>query len=86
MVHWNKTAKPLDLNTLPIPSYDPFYQQLATTAPDIQQYYQYYGRLPVEISRGCWWNRCTFCNLNSQHPCYREKNINHILQEIHSLS
>jgi len=86
LVHWNKTVKHLDLNTLPIPTYDPFYQQLAATAPDIQQYYQYYGRLPVEISRGCWWNRCTFCNLNIQQSCYREKSINRILQEIHYLS
>ncbi len=82
----NNTEEHLDLNTLPIPSYDPFYQQLSSTTADIQQYYQYYGRLPVEISRGCWWNRCTFCNLNTQHSCYREKSIKRILQEIQFLS
>lgn len=86
LVHWNKTAKHLDINTLPIPTYDSFYQQLTRTAADIQQYFQYYGRLPVEISRGCWWNRCTFCNLNIQHPNYREKSTSRILQEIQNLS
>ncbi|PNX46791.1 MAG: hypothetical protein BV459_05720 [Thermoplasmata archaeon M11B2D] len=85
-IHWNKTDNTLDLNTLPIPSYDQFYKQLACTTADIQQYYHYYGRLPVEISRGCWWNRCTFCNLNIQHHCYREKSINRILEEIQWLS
>ncbi len=82
----NKSDAIVDLNTLPVPSYDQFYQELATTSSDIQQYYQYYGRLPVEISRGCWWNQCTFCNLNIQHPCYREKNTSRIIQEIRSLS
>lgn len=85
-VLWNKSDAVVDLNTLPIPSYDQFYQELMSTSSDIQHYYQYYGRLPVEISRGCWWNQCNFCNLNIQHPCYREKSVTHILQEIRSLS
>ncbi len=83
---FNSTATTVDLNSLPVPSYDQFYRELKTTSPDIQQYYHYYGRLPVEISRGCWWNHCTFCNLNIQHPCYREKHPNRITQEIISLS
>jgi len=85
-VLWNKSDVVVDLNTVPIPSYDQFYQDLASTSVDIQQYYQYYGRLPVEISRGCWWNRCTFCNLNIQHQCYREKSVDRIIQEIQFLS
>ena len=85
-VLWNKSDAVVDLNTLPIPSYDQFYQELASTSVDVQQYYQYYGRLPVEISRGCWWNRCTFCNLNIQHQCYREKSVDRIIQEIQFLS
>jgi ribosomal peptide maturation radical SAM protein 1 len=85
-VIWNKSDIVVDLDTIPIPSYDQFYQDLTSTAVDVQRYYQYYGRLPVEISRGCWWNQCTFCNLNIQHHCYREKNINRIIQEIQWLS
>jgi ribosomal peptide maturation radical SAM protein 1 len=85
-VVWNKSDVVIDLNTVPIPSYDQFYQDLASTSADVQQYYQYYGQLPVEISRGCWWNRCTFCNLNIQHQCYREKSVDRIIQEIQFLS
>jgi ribosomal peptide maturation radical SAM protein 1 len=85
-VIWNKSDNVVDLNTIPIPSYDQFYQDLTSTSVDVQKHYQYYGRLPVEISRGCWWNRCTFCNLNIQYRCYREKSISRILQEIQWLS
>lgn len=85
-VFWNESETVVDLDTLPVPSYDQFYKDLRSTTPEIQQYYQYYGQLPVEISRGCWWNRCTFCNLNIQQSCYREKNITRILQEIRWLS
>ncbi|MCX6663405.1 MAG: RiPP maturation radical SAM C-methyltransferase [Euryarchaeota archaeon] len=85
-VLWNKSDVVVDLNAVPIPSYDQFYQELASTSVDVQQFFQYYGRLPVEISRGCWWNRCTFCNLNIQHQCYREKSVDRIIQEIQFLS
>jgi ribosomal peptide maturation radical SAM protein 1 len=83
---WNRSDVVVNLNTVPIPSHDQFYQELASTSVDVQRYYQYYGRLPVEISRGCWWNRCTFCNLNIQHQCYQEKSVNRIIQEIQFLS
>jgi radical SAM superfamily enzyme YgiQ (UPF0313 family) len=85
-VCWNKSDAIVHLDTVPLPSYDSFYKELASTSHDIQQYYQYYGRLPVEISRGCWWNQCTFCSLNIQHRCYREKSVSRIVQEIRCLS
>ncbi|DAC72328.1 MAG TPA: hypothetical protein DSN98_05830 [Thermoplasmata archaeon] len=82
----NASEVVVDLQTVPIPAFDQFYTELAATSEEIQRYFQYYGRLPVEISRGCWWNQCTFCNLNIQHQCYREKNASRILREIRSLS
>ncbi len=85
-VRWNTTESVIDLAASPIPSYDPFFDELHSCSDELQQFFQYYGRLPVEISRGCWWNRCTFCNLNIQHPCYREKPIDHIAHEIQLLS
>jgi ribosomal peptide maturation radical SAM protein 1 len=85
-IFWNRSDVVVDLNAAPIPSYDQFYKELALTSEDVQKYYQYYGRLPVEISRGCWWNRCTFCNLNIQHHCYQEKSVDRIIQEIQLLS
>jgi ribosomal peptide maturation radical SAM protein 1 len=85
-VLWNASEDCIDLNSTPMPSYDQFYQELAATSEEIQQYFQYFGHLPVEISRGCWWNRCSFCNLNLQHHCYQEKSVDRIIQEILWLS
>jgi ribosomal peptide maturation radical SAM protein 1 len=82
----NKPDACVDLNNVPLPSYDRFYQELAATTDEIRQFFQYGGKLPVEISRGCWWNRCTFCNLNLQHHEYQEKSIDRIIQEIQWLS
>ena len=79
-------ARCIDLNNLPVPSYDRFFEQLQSTSAEVQQYFQYCGRLPVEISRGCWWNRCSFCNLNIQYASYTEKNVENIVEEIRWLS
>ena len=84
---WNKSDSVIDINNLPIPTYEQFYNDLAETSEQIKQYFIHFrGRLPIEISRGCWWNRCTFCNLNIQHQKYREKHVDKIIEEIKILS
>ena len=83
---WNDSNNNIDINDNPCPSFDSFYTALKASSGEIQQFFNYYGRLPIEISRGCWWNRCTFCNLNLQYPLYREKNIDKIANEIGTLS
>jgi len=85
-VIWNQPDTYIDLNTLPIPNFDSFYKELSQVSKEVQQFFHCYGRLPVEISRGCWWNQCTFCNINIQHPCYREKSVKRIVEEIEFLS
>ena len=65
-----------DINTLPYPDFDDYFremQQLATAFIPV---------LPLEFSRGCWWNRCAFCNLNLQWRQYRFKNHNRMLAEL----
>ena len=85
-VIWNESDTYVDINSLPIPIFDSFYEELKSSSVEVQQYYFYNGRLPMEISRGCWWNRCSFCNLNIQHKRYREKNVDKIIDEINFLS
>jgi ribosomal peptide maturation radical SAM protein 1 len=85
-IKWNRSDDFIDLDTLPFFSYDQFYQDLSNTSEEIQQYYSLFGRLPIEISRGCWWNKCSFCNLNLQHKNYREKSVEKIVEEIAFLS
>lgn len=76
----------VDMNGSPLPLYDTFYNDLSAVHQDIQQFFFYFGKLPVEISRGCWWNRCSFCNLNLQHCTYREKKVDKIIEELEFLS
>ena len=83
---WNKSDDSIDLNNLPIPSYSTFFDELNLCSLEIQQHYHYSGKLPVEISRGCWWNKCSFCNHNIQYANYREKNVDKIIEEIDFLS
>lgn len=71
-----------DLNDLPIPDYAPYFQEMRVnfaTTPFIPV-------LPVEFSRGCWWNKCTFCNLNLQWQGYRWKSAESMFDEVQQQS
>ncbi len=76
----------IDISNLSTPVYDTFFNDLSKTDQDIQQFFFYFGKLPLEISRGCWWNQCSFCNLNLQHCTYREKKVDKIIEELDFLS
>ena len=82
----NENDKYIDLDSLPIPDYSSYLNDINTVSPEIIQYYQLNGRLPVELSRGCWWNKCTFCNVNIYGKKYRQKKINRFVDELNFLS
>jgi len=42
--------------------------------------------IPIEFSRGCWWNKCSFCNLNLQWCGFRYKKAAHMLNEVKTLA
>jgi ribosomal peptide maturation radical SAM protein 1 len=70
-----------NLDALPVPDYDDFFQQAyATSIPA-----QVPLTLQVETSRGCWWgekHHCLFCGLNSEYMQFRAKNKDRALAEI----
>ncbi len=68
-----------DLNNLPVPDYDPYFQEMKHIFPA----QPFVPVLPIEFSRGCWWNKCTFCNLNLQWRGYRWKTSDTMLAEVH---
>ena len=74
-----------DLDELPYPSYDDYFDQLRQTGLD-----QVIKPLtPFETSRGCWWgakNHCTFCGLNGQTLSYRSKSQDRAFHEVLSLA
>ncbi|HID70907.1 MAG TPA: RiPP maturation radical SAM protein 1 [Desulfobacterales bacterium] len=67
-----------DINSLPVPDFAPYFREMHKIFP--QQ--PFVPVLPVEFSRGCWWNKCTFCNLNLQWCGYRWKTAQNMLEEV----
>ncbi len=70
------------LDQLPIPDYSDYFAELeAVFGPSA-----FMPVLPVELSRGCWWRRCAFCNLNRQWRGYRAKSGRRMARELAVLS
>ncbi len=77
-----------NMNDLPLPDFHGYSE--AADAMGLAWY------LPVEGSRGCWWDRgkrtgnvkatCYFCNLNVQWNGYREKSVERLAAEVDELS
>lgn len=70
------------LDGLPLPDYHDYFDQMRNLfagRPFIPQ-------IPVEFSRGCWWAKCTFCNLNLQWHGYRKKNAHRMHHEVTTLA
>ena len=83
---WNKNDNFIDINTLPYLDFKSYFQDLSIISDEVQQYYALFGRLPIELSRGCWWNNCTFCNISVYNKKYREKTVERFAEELNYLS
>ncbi|MCG5055967.1 MAG: B12-binding domain-containing radical SAM protein [Myxococcales bacterium] len=77
---------------LPPPNYDGYFRTLRSCGNSQEEIGRI--RIPVETSRGCWWDRshvdpmlsCTFCNLNLQWHGYREKPVQQSIEDIRELA
>ncbi|MBU1564891.1 MAG: RiPP maturation radical SAM C-methyltransferase [Proteobacteria bacterium] len=65
------------LNDLPYPNFTPYFNEIRDIFPNEV----FIPVLPIEFSRGCWWNRCSFCNLNLQWSDYRFKSGHRMVAE-----
>ncbi|MEW6429018.1 MAG: RiPP maturation radical SAM C-methyltransferase [Thermodesulfobacteriota bacterium] len=66
------------LDRLPAPDYRDYFRELgAQFGPT-----PFLPTLPIEFSRGCWWGKCAFCNLNRQWQGYRQRPTAGVLEEI----
>ncbi|MGQ9499378.1 MAG: RiPP maturation radical SAM C-methyltransferase [Dissulfurimicrobium sp.] len=70
------------IDTLPMPDFDDYFRDLLRLGPNKR----FFPVLPVEFSRGCWWARCNFCNLNLQWSGYRSKSAEKVASEIDMLA
>ncbi len=78
-----------DLDELPYPLYDDYFEQVRQIRPEIIEDESGASGLPFETSRGCWWgekHHCTFCGLNGLSMAYRAKSADRALSEIVELS
>ncbi len=66
------------LDELPAPDYTDYFKEITLLPPSRR----FFPVLPVEFSRGCWWGRCEFCNLNLQWSGYRAKSTQRMVREI----
>ncbi len=76
------TSQITALKELPVPRYDEYFTEMRKWFPD----QPFMPVLPVEFSRGCWWNKCAFCNLNLQWCGYRFKKAKQMYDEVAGLS
>jgi len=73
----------IDLETLPIPAYDEYFEQWSAVFGPSERHY-----LPFETSRGCWWgakHHCTFCGLNGSTMAFRKKSAGRAIAELEHL-
>lgn len=77
-----------DLNKFPSPIYDEYFETYEKCS-NLQQFSQYtHVKLPIEGSRGCWWNRCAFCGFNIQFidsyekTSFRKKKAELVIEEL----
>ncbi len=80
------------MTELPAPEYDGYFRTIEQLGASVETLGRV--RLPIETSRGCWWDRsavdpmlsCAFCNLNLQWRGYREKSVKQSLLDIEHLA
>jgi len=73
-----------DMDTLPTPTFQDYYQQLRYFLPEIAEKPNQI-ELVYESSRGCWWgekHQCTFCGLNGKGMSFRAKSADKVLAEL----
>ncbi len=63
---------------IPSPIYDDYLRTVTELPPEKR----FFPVIPLEASRGCWWLKCRFCNLNIQWQGYRPKPLPKVLKEV----
>ncbi len=70
------------MDELPVPDFDDYFRELG----ELPASERFHPVLPVEASRGCWWGRCRFCNLNLQWRGYRAASVSKVAKDIDRLA
>jgi ribosomal peptide maturation radical SAM protein 1 len=76
-----------DLDVLPTPSYEEFYEQRRRFLP-LSKVRAGKTEIPFETSRGCWWGQqrpCAFCGLNGETLAFRQKSPERVISDLRAL-
>lgn len=71
-----QTAPLLDMDALAPPCFDGY---------DFGKYFSPDTVLPVQLSKSCYWAKCTFCDFYTGQQCFDIKSVNHAVDEIEYL-
>lgn len=75
-----------DLDFLPTPDFDDFYELSQKIKEDIPAFRKNNIGYQVEYSRGCKWNRCSFCTLNCHSNDFRERSTKLLIDDYHKMA
>lgn len=73
------------LDFLGIPDYSDYFAAIKRASQNFQDEVASYYCLQIEFSRGCWWNKCSFCTLNCKSTCFREKTVERLENEYYQI-
>lgn len=74
--------KPIaNLDSLPLPDHSDYFEELERSGGTIPPV-----SIPMEMSRGCWWNKCSFCRHGSSHKGYRRFSPERIRRTMEQMS
>ncbi|MFH1257069.1 MAG: radical SAM protein [Candidatus Diapherotrites archaeon] len=72
---WNKAGSPVDINSLPTPSFDDL---------PLGEYF-YPKMFPLQTSKSCYWARCVYCSYPVIEGRYIERGMDLVVSDIKNL-
>lgn len=75
-VIYNKLSEKLDMDSILPPDF---------TGIDFSRYFSPSPVIPLQISKGCYWGKCTFCDFYTGQQCFDIKSVDTVIAEIEEM-
>lgn len=72
----NEQAPLLDMDKIEFPDFEGY---------DFSKYFSADIVMPVQLSKGCYWGKCTFCDFYTGQQCYDTKGVQRAVDEVEHL-
>ncbi|MBR0414502.1 MAG: radical SAM protein [Clostridia bacterium] len=77
VVHSNEPTPPMNLDAIYYPDFEGF---------DFEKYFSPEVIIPVQLGKGCYWGKCTFCDFYTGQQKFDIKSVEHAVDEVEYLS